>query len=248
MMKIVDSFNKVHCIINFLKKSGTFILTIIGISIYLILNTKLVNNYIISKNKDMLIGEISFINMVIILITPGLILLLIYIYIRFRDDLREDRGMRVLYNSRYNEVMERPKIKVKYHMIFGILILSCVLLFIYAINSNYVIYEDKIEKKKIFSFKEREYEYKDINEVIIGAKKRKSGGSFYYKIKLKDGDKIDLGRFTVCMENELETIQIINNIIRKNNIERKIDKTYFHRIVEDLDKKYVREYENLFKD
>ena len=52
----------------------------------------------------------------------------------------------------------------------------------------------------------------------------------------------------MCMENELETIQIINNIIRKNNIERKIDKTYFHRIVEDLDKKYVREYEDIFKD
>ena len=166
MMKIVDSFNIVHCIINFLKKSGTFILTIIGISIYLILNTKLVNNYIISKNKDMLIGEISFINMVIILITPGLILLLIYIYIRFRDDLREDRGMRVLYNSRYNEVMERPKIKVKYHMIFGILILSCVLLFIYAINSNYVIYEDKIEKKKIFLLKKESMSMKILMKLL----------------------------------------------------------------------------------
>jgi hypothetical protein len=43
-------------------------------------------------------------------------------------------------------------------------------------------------------------------------------------------------------------LQKFNNVIKRNNIKRSIDKTHFHDLVEDLGKEHAKEYEKLFEE
>jgi hypothetical protein len=65
---------------------------------------------------------------------------------------------------------------------------------------------------------------------------------------LKNGLVINAANNIIAVEDELAGLQKFNNVIKRNNIKRNIDKTHFHDLVEDLGEEYVREYEKLFEE
>jgi hypothetical protein len=201
------------------------------------------------KNNGHILISIPILSSIICMITPGIVIVLIIIYFVFRKDFINNGKSRTITSSIYQLSDNKYKVDKKYNIAFGTLILMSILLFMYFVNSYYVAFDNKIEKRNIFSSKEKSFVFQDIKEVSIGVKnRRRYDGSLYYKVILKDGLIINAANNIIAVEDEMEGLQRFNDIIKKNNIKRNIDKTHFHDLVEDLGEEYVREYEKLFEE
>jgi hypothetical protein len=235
----------------FFKRLGIIILSIILFLIYIMVaesgvNTLILNN---SKNNGHVLIIIPVLSSIICMITPGIVIALIIVYFIFRKDFINNGKSRTITSSIYQLRDGKSKVDKKYKITFGTLIVLSILLFMYCVNSYYVMFDNRIEKRNIFSSKESSFTIQDIKEVSIGVKNRsKYGGSLYYKVILKDGLIINAANNIIAVGDEMEGLQRLNDVIKKNKIKRNVDKTHFHDLVEDLGVEYVREYEKLFKE
>lgn len=206
---------------------------------------------LITKNihsKEYILITTSFINSIIFIAVPAVVVGLIILYFKLAKYCTPSREIPVLYGTISREKYKSYKVSKKYKATFSILILMNILLFLYSINNYYVIFDNKIEKHNIISLKQRTYSYNDIKDLSIGVKDRgKYGGSLYYKITFKDGNKINIAD-NILGENEpVESFRKFNDVVKNKNVKRIIDKKHFHDLVEDLDDRYVHEYEKIFE-
>ncbi len=235
----------------FFKRLGILILSIILFLIYIMAVSSGISRIILNnpKNNGHILINMPILSSIICIVTPGIIIALIIVYFVFRKDFTIGGRTRVISSTTYYMEDNKMKIDKRYSLSFAILILISALLFFYFVNSYYVIFDNKIEKRNILSSKEISFLIQDIKEVSIGVKNnRKYGCSLYYKIVLKNDVTINAANNMIAVEDETKGLQKINDIVKKNNIKRNIDKTHFHDLVEGLAEEYAREYEKLFED
>jgi hypothetical protein len=235
----------------FFKRLGIIVLSIILFLIYIIVvgsgvSALILNN---SKNKGHILIIIPILSSIICMITPGLVIVLIIVYFLFRKDFINNGKSETITSSIYQLIDDKSKVDKKYIILFVSLIIVSILLFLYFVNNYYVVFDNKIQKRNILSSKESSFDFQYIKEVSLGVKNRgKYGGSLYYKVILENGLVINAANNIIAVEDELAGLQKFNNVIKRNNIKRSIDKTHFHDLVEDLGEEYVREYEKIFEE
>lgn len=223
------------------------IFTILGIYGYI--NSHFINFIIKSSiiGKEPFLVSLSVFKTIVLMIIPALILILIFIYFKLKKYANGAKLISVYNGINYFEHSKSKKSKRIYNITFLILIIINILLFAYLINDYTLAYNNKIEKHNLINSKNLSYNYSDIIEVSIGAKRRRAGGDLFYIVKFKDNNNIDLAVTTISEKSTIDSLLELNDIIKKNNIERKVDKKNFHNLVQNLGEKYVKDYEELFR-
>lgn len=240
----------VNSIGQFFKRLIIIVLSIIAFLAYVFTVGNICES-IITKNMDsknyILITTSPF-NFIMFMAAPALFVLLIILYFKLAKYCTHSREIPVLYGTISRREYKSSKVSKGYKVTFIILILGTILLFLYSINNYYVMFDNKIEKHNIISLKHHSYSYDDIKEVSIGVKNRgKYGGSLYYKIMFKDGNKINIADNILSENESVESLIKFNDVVKNKNVKRIVDKQHFHDLVEGLDDRYVREYEKIFQ-
>lgn len=235
-----DLFRGVDSIGGFFKRLGLVILTIILGLAYIVGIGELTFKIISRNSKEYIILSTSILNFIVLMLIPVLVLLIVFIYFKFKNDVTHP----LEYTSVYSGIYKKNKSgKAGYNLMFGILFIILLGVYLYGINNYYAVFKDRIEKHNLLSSREKTYSYKDIDEISIYVKELRSGGSLHYKVKFKDGYKIDLGHFSSAYD-----LVEINEIMKNNNVKVTIDKKHFNELVEDLDKQYAEPYEKIFEE
>jgi hypothetical protein len=227
-----------------LNKAINILITLI-ILLGVMMLLSLEKSMLLKKYTDATMIHIPFFSNLIVIGCTVLIVLLLVIFICFKNDFKENRGTRVIYNLNYME--ERNKYLKKPVVILMALIVLNIAGIFYFVNRYNVVYEDKIVAVNLLRFNEKSYGYEDIKEVNVGASRRKSGADFYYKIYFKDGRSMDLSGSTASKNSFLSELKNINDKIKKLNIKRNVDSKYLGRMVEDLNSELRKQYEGIFR-
>lgn len=234
----------------FFKRLIIIVLSVIAFLAYVFTVGNICTNIIIKNidSKNYILITTSILNFIMLMAVPALLVLLIILYFKLAKYCTHSREIPVLYGTISRSEYKSSKVSKRYRVTFIILILGTILLFLYSINNYYVIFDNKIEKHNIISLKQHSYSYDDIKEVSIGVKNRgRHGGSLYYKIMFKDGNKINIAD-NILSENEpVESLIKFNDVVKNKSVKRIVDKQHFHDLVEGLDDRYVREYEKIFQ-
>lgn len=243
-------FFNVDSVKDFIKR---ILYLVIGVTIFLAYVFTVMHFIAMTKAKaigdeNLIILCVSNFNTVMLMIIPAAVLFLIFIYFKFKGYSKASQLVPVYSGSIYIGQSRNKKTSKTYNITFLLLITLNVLLFFYFINDYTAVYKDRIERKNIVSSKNISYSYKDIKEVSIGSKMRRGGGSLYYVVNFNDNKKINLAATNLSENNTLYSLLEIDNLIKENNLPRKIDKRNFYNLVQNLGEEYVKKYEELFKE
>ncbi|WP_234117222.1 hypothetical protein [Clostridium hydrogenum] len=136
------------------------------------------------------------------------------------------------------------KHKYKKQILCGVAILSVVGL-IYAYTTYSVITNNKIILHGIMKLNGKSYSYSDVKEIYAGISDDKDN-NLYYKIKLKDGTKIDVIGASMDSKNESYELEIyaIDQKLLKAGAKKYIDTKNLSKFE---NKKYDKKYEKNVK-
>lgn len=234
----------------FLLNVVKLVIGLVSILVYAALGNEVLSSIIGGdlKYEDNILINISTVNLIFIWGLPlgGLVLIVLYFTLK-----RDSAGTKIV--PVYSGMVQLGQIeKVKpsktYNITFIILILASIVGFVYFVNDYTVIFKDRIEKHSIIKSKNISYKYEEIKEIEIGVWPTRHG-ILYYKLKLKDGETVNIAANNLSNNNNsLDGMVIVNNVIRDKNIKRIIDRKNFHKIVDGLGEQYERKYEDLFKE
>ncbi|WP_286908724.1 hypothetical protein [Clostridium sp. UBA1652] len=235
-----DIFSGVDSIGGFFKRIGIIIIAIIIFFGYVGGMGTLTFKVISRNSKGYMLLDTSVLNYIMLMAIPILLVILLYIYFKFRNDAYEPLEYTPVYSGIYRKNKSN---KIQYNVVFAGLFAVLLSAYLYGINNYYAVFEDRIEKHNLLNFKDKNYSYKDIEEVSIYVKEHKSGGSLYYKVYFKDGYKIDLSSF-----GSIYDLLDITEIVKDNNVKINIDHKHFNELVEDLADEHAKPYRILFEE
>lgn len=233
-----DLFRGVDSIGGFFKRIGIIIITVIIVLGYMGGMGTLTFKVISRNSKGYMLIDTSVLNYIMLMVIPILLVILLYIYFKFRKDAYEPLEYTPVYSGIYKKNRSN---KLRYNLVFAGLFTVLLVAYLYGINNYYAVFEDRIEKHNLLNFKDKTYSYKDIEEVSIYVKEHKSGGSLYYKVYFKDGYKINLATF-----GSIYDLLDITEIVKDNNVKININNKHFNELVEDLAEEHAKPYRILF--
>ncbi len=234
-----DLFRGVDSIGGFFKRIGIIILIIIIFFGYIGGMGALTFKIISRNSTGYILLNTSVLNYIMLTAIPILLVILLCIYFSFKKDAYEPLEYTPVYSGIYRKNKSN---KIQYNVVFAGLFAVLLSAYLYGINNYYAVFEDRIEKHNLLNFKDKNYSYKDIEEVSIYVKEHKSGGSLYYKVYFKDGYKIDLSSF-----GSIYDLLDITEIVKDNNVKINIDHKHFNELVEDLADEHAKPYRILFE-
>lgn len=235
-----DLFIGVDSIRGFFKRLGLIIVILIIFFGYIAGVGELTFKIISRNTEGYIILNTSLLNYIMIMVIPVLVAILMWVYFKFKNDAYEPLEYTPVYSGIYRKNKSN---KMQYNLVFTGLFIVLLAAYLYGINNYYAVFEDRIEKHNLLNFKDKNYSYKDIEEVSIYVKEHKSGGSLYYKVYFKDGYKIDLSSF-----GSIYDLLDITEIVKDNNVKINIDHKHFNELVEDLADEYAEPYRILFEE
>lgn len=140
---------------------------------------------------------------------------------------------------------------IKIFKIIKICYIPALIIVLYCGMTSYtILYSDSIKISNPAAPFGETYSYSDVRSINVGIGKYKKSYTPYYKITLKNNKIVDLfggASMDSGNDNHEEIFVNLDNVLKKQGVQKTVDKSNFERFAEGLDKGYVKEVERLFQ-